>query len=96
MLCFDVLMQFRYETHCAESIYDSCYMDELNLRLPSQCIPCRALTKEDVGRSVRVYWSHSGGEWYSAVVQDVDAQRKILVLFYKDQYMEELQWNIQV
>jgi hypothetical protein len=91
ILSLTPFIEFRFWTHSRECCLDSCYLDELNVRLASASIPSRAFSSADVGRSVRVYWSHrGGGEWYSATIQSVDVERQILVVFYDDRYLEEL------
>eukprot|EP01083_Nonionella_stella_P046923 125640_1 len=88
-------IEFKYSTHKNEIIHDSCFMDEVNIRLPLSCIPRKPLTPHDIGRIVRVYWSHSGGEWYEGCIQSIDVTNKMLILFYRDRYMETLRWNVQ-
>eukprot|EP01084_Bolivina_argentea_P169952 294542_1 len=90
-------IEFIYKSYFDEILSDSCYVDELNIRLPSECIPYKQFThKSHIGKCIRVYWSHmGGGEWYEGTIQSIDNNRKILVIFYKDRYMEELRWNVK-
>ena len=94
-----IFIEFKYISYLNE-IYDSCYMDELNIRLPLQCIP--RMNNDDInyiGKKIRIYWSHYGilfgGEWYQTTIQSIDTLNKILILFYKDRYMEELRYNVK-